>query len=332
MSSKPSLLELLNHPCYLTLNKFIEASKFKIARSSVRDAIKKIKGEFDLAKLHEVLTSFFSDLMVIQIDSYVDNLEHILTPCFLIRAQENQFTIYVVLKIEDEKVTIFEDEKKEHAITTNEFQELLKGCILILKEEETYSPTENILKAYNIEQEEDKAYKESIKVIDNFLSQKDCEKIISYCEESSLFKRSKIGGSYGVKVSDYRTSSSAVIEMNEDTSIIPNLREKIASFLGCPIHKIEKLQTVRYYKTETYKAHFDSHKNNRQLTCLLYLNEGFMGGETYFPEIDFGVSPKVGRLLVFNNLQNGEVISQSLHQGSAVLEGLKYACNIWIRS
>jgi hypothetical protein len=332
MSSKPIIYNLINHPYYLTLTRFIDASGFKISKYSVREALKKIEGVLDLSKLHQLLSTFFSDLLVIQIDSQIDNHDYIITPCFLLQTEGNQFFIYVVLKIEEDKVLIFEQDKKDYTISTDEFQDLLKGSILIFKEEETYNPTEKILKEYNQEQEENKEYLKNIKVIDDFISEKECEKIIAFCEEDNLFKRSKVGVGYG-RVSDHRTSSSAFIENNKNSLIISDLKEKIAVFLDCKIHKIESLQVVRYYKSEGFDPHFDAAINlKRKLTCLLYLNDGFLGGETYFPELDFGVTPKLGRLLVFKNLdENDEIIRQSLHQGSPILDGVKYACNIWIK-
>jgi hypothetical protein len=323
----------MNHPCYLALTRFIDASEFKIPRSSVREALEKVEGVFDLSKLHEILSSFFLDLLVIQIDSQIDNHEYIITPCFLLRTEGNQFFIYVVLKIDQEKVTIFEHEKRDYTISTDEFHTLLRGSILIFKEEETYNPSKKMLKKYNEEQEEDKEYIKNIRVIDNFISEKECEKFINFCEESNLFQRSKVGSSSNAIVSNLRTSSTAFIEKHESSLIISGLKEKIAVFLGCNIHKIESLQVVRYYKSEGYKPHFDAFVKKRKLTCLLYLNEGFLGGETYFPEIGFSVSPKIGRLLIFQNLdENDKVITQSFHQGSPILDGVKYACNIWIES
>jgi hypothetical protein len=332
MSSEPSIYKLINHPYYLLISKYIDACGFKIARSSVRDALKKVGASFDLSKLNEVLTSFFSDLLVIQIDEEVENLNEIITPCFLLHRKENEFSIYLVLKIYEEKAALFEQDKKEHTVSLDDFQNLIKKSILIFKEEETYIPSEQLLKEYNQEQEEDKEYINNVRVIDNFMSEKECEKFISFCEESELFKRSVIMASEAdQKHSAHRTSSSAMMEMNQSTPIIEDLKEKIAELLDIKTNKIEKLQCVRYYKSEGFKPHFDSYVKKRKFTCLLYLNEGFVGGETYFPEIDFGVTPKMGRLLIFKNLdKKNNVITQSFHEGSPLLEGVKYACNIWI--
>ncbi|SDH03072.1 prolyl hydroxylase family protein [Winogradskyella thalassocola] len=333
MSSKHSLFDLMIHSYYLTLKRFIEASGFKIARSSIRDALKKTDGIFDYSKLPDLLNSFFSDLLIFQIDSEIDNHEDIITPCLLVRTTENQTFIYAVLKIDKEKILIFEHDKKDYTISADEFQNLLKGAIIILKEEATYNPSKKLLEEYKKEQEKDKKYLKSIKIIDDFISEKDCKQIIDFYEENKSFQRSRVAGGSGTKVSDHRTSSSAMIETQQTIPIVSALKEKIAVLLGCNIDKIESLQCVRYYKFEEFKPHFDALVIKRKLTCLLYLNEGFLGGETYFSEVNFSVTPKVGRLLIFQNLnEDNSVIPQSYHQGSPILNGEKYACNIWIKN
>ena len=60
--------------------------------------------------------------------------------------------MYVVLKIDNEKATIFEKDKKEHTISLDELQNLIKTSILIFKEEEAYTAPEKFLKEYNEEQ------------------------------------------------------------------------------------------------------------------------------------------------------------------------------------
>jgi predicted 2-oxoglutarate/Fe(II)-dependent dioxygenase YbiX len=269
--------------------------------------------------------------LVLQIDSQIDDHDYIITPCLLLRTEGTQFSMYVVLKIEEEKIRIFDYDKKEYSISADEFQDLLRGSIIILKEKETYNPPKKVLKEYQEEQAKNKEYINNIRVIDDFISEKECKNIIDFCEESNLFQRSKTVGSKGTMVSDHRTSSSAMMEIDQNPQVISNVKEKIAAFLGCNSNKIEEIQTVRYYKSEGFKPHFDAYIKKRKLTCLLYLNEDFLGGETYFPEVDFGVTPKIGRLLIFQNLnEQSKVITESFHQGSPILDGVKYACNIWI--
>jgi len=52
---------------------------------------------------------------------------------------------------------------------------------------------------------------------------------------------------------------------------------------------------------EGFQTHFDSLRDvsNRYLVILWYLNDVAEGGETYFNDLDTGVAPRTGRLLMF---------------------------------
>jgi len=81
-----------------------------------------------------------------------------------------------------------------------------------------------------------------------------------------------------------------------------------------------------------------SNGGNRAWTALVYLNDQFSGGETAFPELDLEITPKTGRLLLFSNLHTeprsgpvGTLHELSLHAGLPVLDGEKFAFNLWFR-
>jgi prolyl 4-hydroxylase len=84
----------------------------------------------------------------------------------------------------------------------------------------------------------------------------------------------------------------------------------------------ERLRCYRYTAGQRFALHYDGAfvRNDREesfLTLMVYLNEGFRGGATEFPDIDVTVTPKTGRALLFQHRQ--------LHQGCVVEEGVKYA-------
>jgi 2OG-Fe(II) oxygenase superfamily len=66
---------------------------------------------------------------------------------------------------------------------------------------------------------------------------------------------------------------------------------------------IDKLVMKRYRPgtEERFQVHFDAihHVANRYLVLLWYLNDVREGGETRFPQLDFAVAPRGGRLLMF---------------------------------
>jgi prolyl 4-hydroxylase len=70
----------------------------------------------------------------------------------------------------------------------------------------------------------------------------------------------------------------------------------------------------------------------RVYSCLFYLNDGFMGGETEFPIKKIKVVPKTGRLLIWRNINpDGELDHESLHAGLPVIDGTKWIIIIWVR-
>ena len=216
------------------------------------------------------------------------------------------------------------------------FNEKWSSVLLLLEIDET-SLEKNIEVVDKVEEEEIDKYKENIKVYDDIFKEDVCEYIVKYCEKNSLFSRSKVvnDSEYIKDVSEVRTSFTSFIKDRDDI-IFKFIYEKVADLLDLPQSYIEDLQCVRYTKGQEFKVHFDtlytSDLNSRFHTLLLYLNDDFSGGETFFPEVDMKIRPKTGRLLHFiNKKQTGERILYSAHAGLPVENGVKYACNIWVK-
>ncbi|NKI93552.1 2OG-Fe(II) oxygenase [Rhizobacter sp. SG703] len=93
---------------------------------------------------------------------------------------------------------------------------------------------------------------------------------------------------------------------------LPALEGEVA--LGLP----KQLRFYKYSPGQRFRMHKDGpwHEDGltSKLTLLVYLNEGFAGGETDFRT--FGIVPKVGSGLLF--------IHHTWHEGAAVTEGVKY--------
>lgn len=82
-------------------------------------------------------------------------------------------------------------------------------------------------------------------------------------------------------------------------------------------------EIVHYPEGGKFTPHSDANslKPYRALSIVLYLNDGYEGGRTGFPERDYACTPKAGRVLVFP--------SQLLHGGEPVLAGEKYIIVLW---
>lgn len=101
----------------------------------------------------------------------------------------------------------------------------------------------------------------------------------------------------------------------------------------------EHLQLTRYRQGQQYQPHYD-HFNlqglepvtdvDRVATALLYLNDGFLGGETQFPLLNVTVYPRQGDILYFEYPKDRAELM--LHAGLPVLQGEKRIVSLWIRA
>jgi prolyl 4-hydroxylase len=98
----------------------------------------------------------------------------------------------------------------------------------------------------------------------------------------------------------------------------------------------EPLQVLRYAPGGEYRAHFDaipSFRNQRILTMLVWLNDGFEGGETLFPEAGRTLRGAAGDAILFRNaLADGRADPSSRHAGLPVARGEKWLASRWIRA
>lgn len=180
-----------------------------------------------------------------------------------------------------------------------------------------------------------------LKIIDNFLSEEECEKLMEKGE--GLYTRSMVSAKEkgaDSSVSEARTSSSAFLTFKDE--FLDKIRERGAKLLGIPKEHFESVQLTSYTKGQQYEVHSDAFKGynkdeliegQRTNTILVYLNEDFEGGGTLFPELKQIVQAKTGRAVTWTSLlDDGETIDpRGYHGGLPVLYGRKTVCNLWVR-
>ncbi|MFP3415787.1 2OG-Fe(II) oxygenase, partial [Bacillus sp. SIMBA_074] len=99
------------------------------------------------------------------------------------------------------------------------------------------------------------------------------------------------------------------------------------------------IQILKYIPGQEYKAHFDfftsaskATKNNRISTIVMYLNDVEHGGETFFPKLNFSVSPQKGMAVYFEYFYNDQNLNDlTLHGGAPVITGEKWVATQWMR-
>lgn len=132
-----------------------------------------------------------------------------------------------------------------------------------------------------------------------------------------------------------RTSDGATIHwLIEDPAIVA-LNRRIAAISHSAYENGETLALLRYSPGQEYRPHFDfvSGASNRRIqTALVYLNNGYEGGETRFVKTGLTVKGGAGDVVLFSNEgADGGPNPLSEHAGMPVTRGVKYLATRWIR-
>ncbi|MFL6721779.1 MAG: prolyl hydroxylase family protein [Sphingomonas sp.] len=176
-------------------------------------------------------------------------------------------------------------------------------------------------------------------VLDAFLDADTCTAMCAKIDEGSypspLYEKDKHA--------DVRTSYSC--NLNSYDPLIVEIDTRIAGLLGMDRPHGEPLQGQRYeegqrfrehadffYIDQPYWAQYEPQGGQRTWTAMIYLNEPEAGGATRFKLLDLAIQPKLGRILVWNNMAlDGSPNPWTLHEGMPVERGTKYIVTKWYR-
>ena len=176
--------------------------------------------------------------------------------------------------------------------------------------------------------------------IKNFLTPAQCGELIKMIDANHSRSSVVVGGTDRSDVTDHRTSSTSNLDSNN--VLMGEIKQKIADYLGLDVNKGEGLQGQLYEPGQYFKPHndffsgaaYDMHckaSGNRTHTLMVYLNEGFKGGGTRFPQLNKTVEPETGKALWWHNMKDGHVQGKYIHEGVTVEEGKKYIVTSWWR-
>ena len=180
------------------------------------------------------------------------------------------------------------------------------------------------------------------------LSDEECDHFIRLA--SNNMKRSTVSGYDDVEkrkdhLDDRRTSSNCWVGLNED-STTKEVVTRISELVQMPSSHAESFQVLHYSDSQEYQPHMDTfdtqekgftqyleNGGQRVITALAYLNNVKKGGETSFPNAGKIVSPEKGKIVVFHLCKQGtyEPHLNAFHGALPVLEGEKWAFNLWFR-
>ncbi|CAI5467749.1 unnamed protein product [Closterium sp. Yama58-4] len=187
-----------------------------------------------------------------------------------------------------------------------------------------------------------------------FLTHEECDHIIELARHN--LTRSEVVADNGTEEIDtIRTSYGTFLETAQD-DVIKRIEDRIASWTFLPPENQESMQVLRYAVGQKYDAHHDffdedekkQQGGHRYATVLMYLTDGFSGGETVFPDSEkdkqekdntwsecgkqgVAAKPVKGDALLFFSLKpSAEPDLASLHAGCPVLAGEKWSATKWI--
>jgi prolyl 4-hydroxylase len=113
------------------------------------------------------------------------------------------------------------------------------------------------------------------------------------------------------------------------------LNRRLAAASGTAPEQGEPLQVLRYRPGGEYRAHLDAipgFHNQRAMTMLVWLNDGYEGGETVFPAARLTLRGAPGDAILFANVDSeGRPDPAAAHAGLPVRSGEKWLASRWIR-
>ena len=166
--------------------------------------------------------------------------------------------------------------------------------------------------------------------VSNLLSPAECDDYIAETEKIG-YQPAPITTSAGFEMRpDIRNNRRVMLDDIERSTVLweriePHIPPVLQLQKQEAIGLNERLRFYRYDPGEYFAPHFDGayRRPNGEIsiwTFMVYLNEGFVGGETRFnsryPHSDVTVVPQKGMALCF--------IHHLLHEGAPVIQGRKY--------
>ena len=122
-------------------------------------------------------------------------------------------------------------------------------------------------------------------IIDNFLSKRESDFLINFYksnEKNSFLFRNRY-----------------TLDLNENNFMVSFLAKKLQRTSKLFNSKIDWFQLIKWPINSKQNLHFDTSSDQTTLSSIIYLNENFIGGQTYY-EDNTTIQPVIGRALFFD--------------------------------
>ena len=183
-----------------------------------------------------------------------------------------------------------------------------------------------------------------IETLSDFLPLSICDYVIGMA--APMLKRGKVVDAHGGEsVSEERTNAVMNFGLSDSDFLLELVNLRAARAVDMPPENAEGLGVLHYRPGESYAPHADyidetpanaaqlAARGQRVKTLLVYLNEGFEGGETAFPRLNLSFKPPAGAALAFRNVDtDGRIERMSLHTGTPPTRGEKWLISKWFRA
>ena len=147
-------------------------------------------------------------------------------------------------------------------------------------------------------------------------------------------------------LSEARSNTAFEFPFVENDVVVLLVRMRIAASIGVPVAALEPSQVLHYNVGEAFALHHDyldpnepgfvadiQARGQRIVTFLIYLNDGYEGGETDFPALGLRHRGAAGDALYFGNIDPGGAPDpRTLHAGLPPTRGEKWLFSQWVRN
>ena len=149
-----------------------------------------------------------------------------------------------------------------------------------------------------------------VKIIDNFLDDKYCQQLIDFFESNTDLQESYYGTTK-ISIENLDKFNNLFKKLNKESLTIKN-------------SVLDWTQIVKWPDDSGQASHLDiSSDNNLSHTSICYLNDGYLGGQTYFEEGTI-FKARRGRIIFFDSLFYR-------HGVTPVKKGPRYTLATWYK-
>jgi Rps23 Pro-64 3,4-dihydroxylase Tpa1-like proline 4-hydroxylase len=158
-------------------------------------------------------------------------------------------------------------------------------------------------------------------VLKKLLSSSECSTLIEHAKLKTFNKAQKVHEGRNNEEFQSRLDN---IDNAAVKTIISSVQKRVADCLGVDTGAVllsSNWEFYRYYPAQYVSAHIDQSSRIKDdilstMTMVIYLNDNFSGGGTYFDTEEITTQPTLGDCLIFTQ--------QFSHAGLAVESGVKY--------